>query len=202
MLSLCCAALLLLPPQEPAPEPPRAADEAARVEAIRGAARLIGLELDEREARQMLGGVARNAASFRALRERELENALAPATRFHPLPPDASPRVLELPPRALELPAAKRPADLEELAFADIPTLAALVRAREVSCEELAQSFLARLKRLDAELHCVISFCEERALATARARDAELAAGKWRGPLHGIPYGAKDLFAAKGAPTT
>ncbi|MBL8898738.1 MAG: amidase [Planctomycetes bacterium] len=202
MLSLCCAALLLLPPQEPAPEPPRAADEAARVEAIRGAARLIGLELDEREARQMLGGVARNAASFRALRERELENALAPATRFHPLPPDASPRVLELPPRALELPAAKRPADLEELAFADIATLAALVRAREVSCEELAQSFLARLKRLDAELHCVISFCEERALATARARDAELAAGKWRGPLHGIPYGAKDLFAAKGAPTT
>jgi Asp-tRNA(Asn)/Glu-tRNA(Gln) amidotransferase A subunit family amidase len=202
MLSLCCTALLLLAPQEPAPEAPRAAEETARIEAIRGAARLVGLELDEREARQMLSGVARNAASFAALRERELENALAPATRFHPLPVGATPRVAALPPLALALPAAKRPADLEELAFADIPTLAALVRSREVRCEELVASYLARLKRLDAELHCVISFCEERALATARARDAELDAGKWRGPLHGLPYGAKDLFAAQGAPTT
>jgi Asp-tRNA(Asn)/Glu-tRNA(Gln) amidotransferase A subunit family amidase len=210
-MKLLCLALLWALPQEPAPPPPappapagaeREGEDTARIEALRSAARLVGLVLDEREARQMAAGVARNALAFETLRGLELPNAVAPATGFRPLPHGAAARVQALPTRELVLPEVARPVDLESLAFADIPTLAALIRSRALSCEELAASFLARLKRLDAELRCVISFCEERALATARERDRELAAGRWRGPLHGIPYGAKDLFAARGAPTT
>jgi Asp-tRNA(Asn)/Glu-tRNA(Gln) amidotransferase A subunit family amidase len=71
-----------------------------------------------------------------------------------------------------------------------------------VSCEELTRTYLARLERLDATLHCVITLLPERALAQARALDAELERGEWRGVLHGIPWGAKDLLAVRGAPTT
>ncbi|HEV8112380.1 MAG TPA: amidase [Planctomycetota bacterium] len=108
-------------------------------------------------------------------------------------------------PKPIALPDAsklERPANLEDLAFADIPTLAALVKSRKITCLDLTKMYLARLKRLDAKLHMIVNLTEERALAQAAERDKELADGKWRGLLHGIPWGAKDLLAVKGAPTT
>ncbi len=80
--------------------------------------------------------------------------------------------------------------------------LAELVRTKKVKSVELTKMYLARLKRLDAKLHCVITLTEERALQQAITADVEIAAGKYRGPLHGIPWGAKDLLAVKGYPTT
>ena len=118
---------------------------------------------------------------------------LLPGIIPHAEPPEGTP---------IALPEARRPANLSELAFAEIPTLAALVKSRQVSCVELAELSLARLRELDPTLHFVVSTCEERALSRARALDAELAEGKWRGPLHGIPYGAKDLFSVRGTRTT
>ncbi len=113
-------------------------------------------------------------------------------------PPAFEPKPIALP----DVSTFVRPSNLEVLAFSDIPTLAALVKARKISCVDLTKMYLARLKRLDAKLHMIVNLTEERALAQAAERDRELADGKWRGLLHGIPWGAKDLLAVKGAPTT
>ena len=96
----------------------------------------------------------------------------------------------------------ERPANIEDLAFAPVTTLAPLLRAGKVTSTELTQMYLARLKKYGPRLHCVITLTEELALAQAKRADAEIAAGRYRGPLHGIPYGAKDLLATKGIRTT
>jgi Asp-tRNA(Asn)/Glu-tRNA(Gln) amidotransferase A subunit family amidase len=90
----------------------------------------------------------------------------------------------------------------DDLAFADLATLAALVRNRQVSSVELTELYLERLRLVDEQLLCVVTLTDERALTQAEARDKELAEGTWRGPLHGIPWGAKDLLAVAGYRTT
>jgi Asp-tRNA(Asn)/Glu-tRNA(Gln) amidotransferase A subunit family amidase len=92
--------------------------------------------------------------------------------------------------------------DLEDLAFLPVTELSELLRRRRITSLALTQMYLARLKRYDPVLHCVISLTEERALNQARAADAEIQRGKYRGPLHGIPWGAKDLLAVRGYRTT
>jgi aspartyl-tRNA(Asn)/glutamyl-tRNA(Gln) amidotransferase subunit A len=91
---------------------------------------------------------------------------------------------------------------LEELAFAPIPVLAAKLRSGDVTAVEIAQFHLARLERLGPKLNAVVTITRERALVEAKAADDELKSGKDRGPLHGIPYGAKDLLATRSIPTT
>src|SRR3989338_9128714 len=91
-----------------------------------------------------------------------------------------------------------RPANLEEAAFWPLTHLAALIEARRATSAELTEMYLARLKRLDPVLKCVVTLTEERAREQARRADAEIAQGRYRGPLHGIPYGLKDLLAARG----
>lgn len=99
-------------------------------------------------------------------------------------------------------PALERPADLEDLAFAPVTELAQLIRARKVTSTELIRMYLARLKKYGPHLECVVTLTEELALAQAARADEEIAAGRYRGPLHGIPYGAKDLLAVRGYKTT
>jgi Asp-tRNA(Asn)/Glu-tRNA(Gln) amidotransferase A subunit family amidase len=94
------------------------------------------------------------------------------------------------------------PNNLDDLAFATIIDLAELLRRRKITALALTQMFLTRIKRLDPMLHFVITLTEDRAIAQAKKADEEIAAGKYRGPLHGIPWGAKDLLAVKGYPTT
>jgi Asp-tRNA(Asn)/Glu-tRNA(Gln) amidotransferase A subunit family amidase len=96
----------------------------------------------------------------------------------------------------------QRPVKESELAWLGVAELSALLRSRAVTSEELTQLALARLKQSDPKLHCVVNLTEERALAAAKRADEEIRAGKWRGPLHGIPYGAKDLLDVRGVPTT
>ena len=91
---------------------------------------------------------------------------------------------------------------MTDFAFLGIPELGRLLRDRKVTAVALAEFFLDRLERLGPNYNAVVTVLREPALAEARERDAELARGKLRGPLHGIPYGAKDLLAAEGAPTT
>jgi len=86
--------------------------------------------------------------------------------------------------------------------FLPLRELSALVRARRVSPVELTETFLARLERLGPRFNAVVTVTRDRALAQAQRAEAEIAAGAWRGPLHGIPYGAKDLLATSGIPTT
>ncbi len=99
-------------------------------------------------------------------------------------------------------PSAAASAQIEDLAFATVSELASCCSARKITSVELTKMYLARLKRYDPKLHFVITLTEERALAQAKKADEEIAGGKYRGPLHGIPWGAKDLLAVKGYPTT
>jgi len=101
-----------------------------------------------------------------------------------------------------KLPSIKRPAQLDELAFWPVTHLAQLLKTRAVTSVELTEMYLARLHRYNPKLNCVVTFLDELALQQAKQADAEIAAGKYRGPLHGVPWGAKDIIAVKGHKTT
>jgi len=132
-----------------------------------------------------------------------LDMSVFPAIVFDPVPPGET-----LPPKTkaamvrTRVPVMSRPGSLEEIAYAPVTQLSTLVRSRKVKSAELTEMYLSRLKRFDPQLHCVITLTEDRARAQAKAADAEIARGKYRGPLHGVPWGAKDLLAVKGYPTT
>ena len=197
-LSLCCLPIFSQAQEEQHDE------SLPSVDAIRAIASWNELEFSDEDIELMRGDVATQLAGARTLREYPLDNSIPTALVFNPLGLGVKYRAVEVRPMAAAtaLPNVERPADLETLAFADITTLAALIHSRKVSCVELATSFIARLRRLDERLHCVINFTEERALLQARALDQELDDGHWRGLLHGIPWGAKDLLAVRGYPTT
>ncbi|MCJ7754929.1 MAG: amidase, partial [Thermoanaerobaculales bacterium] len=150
----------------------------------------------------MLKGLEDLRKDYEALREVPIDNSVAPALQFQPVLPGMSlpnwPKV----PRTSRPRLTRRPGDDAELAFLPVSELGNLVRTRAVTSEELTNLYLDRLKTFDPPLHCVITLTEERALEQARRADRELAEGIWRGPLHGIPWGAKDLLAVRGYPTT
>jgi Asp-tRNA(Asn)/Glu-tRNA(Gln) amidotransferase A subunit family amidase len=163
---------------------------------------LAGLEFTDSERKLMLEGVNDLKADYAALREVPLPNSVSPALHFDPRPAGFSfnpgpPRFRPSRPAPIAV-----PADLEDLAFQPVSQLAQLIRTRRVSSVGLTEMYLDRLRRFDPTLHCVITLTEERALAQARRADRELAEGIYRGPLHGIPWGAKDLLAVRGYPTT
>jgi Asp-tRNA(Asn)/Glu-tRNA(Gln) amidotransferase A subunit family amidase len=174
---------------------------AVSLEALIGAEQLAGLEFTDSERELMLAGLDELRESYRALREVPLDNSVPPALRFEPLAA-AGHRPRGLVPRRSPPQLSSRPDDDAELAFLPVTELGNLVRIGAVSSEQLTEVYLERLRRFDPELHCVITLTEERALAQARQADRELAQGIWRGPLHGVPWGAKDLLAVRGYPTT
>ena len=140
---------------------------------------------------------------YAELREVTLDHEVRPALAFDPAPWAGN--AARGPRGAVEIsePAARRrPDSPEDLAFATVTELAALVRTRQVSSVELTRLYLDRLRRYDPVLHCVITYTEELALNQAERADREIAAGRYRGPLHGIPWGAKDNLAVPGYRTT
>ena len=184
------------------------AEEAPRVttEMIRQAEWIAGLEFSEDERSRMLQRLNRETENLAKLRAVPIDNSVPPALTFRP--GAAKPSVAQAPhrrisaarPRGAQRPA--RPRNDEDMAFLPLYELAELVRARQVSSLELTTLYLDRLRRFDPVLRCVITLLEEPALDQAARADREIAAGRYRGPLHGIPWGAKDLFALPGHPTT
>ncbi len=140
-------------------------------------------------------------AGCAALRNATLEDDEQPAIVFNPVPLG---KVLPSGPRGLirRAPEVSRPATDEALAFLPATHLARLIETRQVKPSELTELYLARLARFDPILHCVVSLTPDLARAQAREADEEIAAGRYRGPLHGIPFGLKDLFAVRGTRTT
>ena len=135
----------------------------------------------------------------------KIPNQVAPAIVFDPVPPGmklASEREPSKRAAAPHVSASGAPKNLEDVAFHSVSQLAELVRTKKVSSSALTQMYLDRLKRYDPLLKFVITLTEDRAKAQASEADREIAAGKYRGPLHGIPWGAKDLLAVKGYRTT
>jgi Asp-tRNA(Asn)/Glu-tRNA(Gln) amidotransferase A subunit family amidase len=171
-------------------------------EGIRAAAQVIGLEFTEKEREMMAGGLGRRLRTYEALRQEPYPNELAPAFLFNPLPRGFQIEREDKLPVWKPVEDLKRPERDEDLAFATVAELASLIRSRQITSEELTRFCLSRLKQYGPRLHCVITLTEELALAQAKRADDDLRAGKWRGPLHGIPYAAKDLLDTKGIATT
>jgi len=177
-------------------------------EMIDQAAMMAGIgPFSDEQKKMMIDGLVDQNGSYKAIRKLKLPNSVAPAYVFQPQLPSAPKRLVQEMKHAvpeMEGPNlnATAPSRMEDLAFATIGELARLLHARKITSLALTQMYIDRLKRYDSKLHFVISLTEERAIAQAKAADAEIAAGKYRGPLHGIPWGAKDLLAVKGYPTT
>jgi len=171
-------------------------------EMIAAAEQVIGLEFTADERAMMSGKLGRRLQSYQTLREESFPNDLAPALLFNPLPRGFQIQGEARPPVWKPARKFKRPGQDEDLAFATVAELASLIRSRQITSEELTRFYLDRLKKHGPGLHCVITLTEDRAIAQAQRADAELQAGKWRGPLHGIPYAAKDLLDTRGIPTT
>lgn len=164
--------------------------------------KLIGLSFTDTEREAMLNPMRKRLSQYASLRSVPLENAVPPAFQFDPrsvLPsaPVNTPR--SYPANPVEVTA---PSNLEDAAFFPVTHLAHLLKTRQITSVQLTEMYLARLRRYSPQLQCTITITEDRALESARRADVEIAAGHYRGPLHGIPWGAKDLIAAKGYPTT
>ncbi|MGC1617960.1 MAG: amidase, partial [Candidatus Acidiferrum sp.] len=131
-----------------------------------------------------------------------LEAELAPYSRWDPILPGMK----RGPERELFVRSPNNSAPLperdEDIAFASVTQLSRWIEARKITSERLTEIYLERLEKFNGELRCVITLTRDLALAQARKADAEIAAGKYRGPLHGIPWGAKDLLDTAGIPTT
>lgn len=162
----------------------------------------MGLQFDQQERDQIAGGLAYYAQLYSALRSFPLDNSIPPAIQFNPIPIGATfPQHQE--PIEWGLPEdVSLPENRNDLAFYRVAELAQLVKNQRITSLELTRFFLDRLKRYGDTLHCVITLTEDLALAQATRADAEIAQGKYRGPLHGIPYGVKDLLAVEGYKTT
>jgi Asp-tRNA(Asn)/Glu-tRNA(Gln) amidotransferase A subunit family amidase len=182
-----------------------AADEANTVtaEMIQQAEWIAGLQLSCADRKALLDSFNRQRQNFESMRAVPLANEVAPALSFNPapwLPPcgEAIRRGVE----PIAWAALKKPDAADELAFLPVTSLAALLRTRQISSVELTKLYLERLRKYDPILHCVVSYTDDLALKQAEQADRQIAAGRYRGPLHGIPWGAKDLIAYPGYRTT
>ena len=166
------------------------------------AEQIAGLNFTDAQREMMLEGVNGNLNFYEELRRVPLDVSDVPALRFSPILPGMKFDKRRLPFRPTIISTPARPKNLEDVAFWSVLQLAGLIKSRQVSSVELTKMYLARLKRYDPVLKCVVTFTDELAMRQARRADAEIAAGKYRGHLHGIPWGAKDLIAKKGYRTT
>jgi Asp-tRNA(Asn)/Glu-tRNA(Gln) amidotransferase A subunit family amidase len=174
-------------------------------EMIDAAAAIAGISLTAEQKTMMLDGLTKQRDSVMTIRSMKIANSVAPAFVFDPVLPGMQLETERKPMRMSAAPDVSRLASAgvpDALAFASVRELAELVKARKVTSLELTKMYLARLKKYDPQLHFVITLTEQRALKQAAEADAEIAAGRYRGPLHGIPWGAKDLLAVKGYRTT
>jgi len=173
----------------------------ARQSVIEGE-KIIGLKLTDAERDSLLQDLEEQYEAYEEIRKMTIDNSIPPSLQFNPIPLNFNIATGESF-VALSRPGkTELPENLDDLAFYSVRDLAELVRTRKITSLELTKFFIKRLKKYDRKLHCVITLTEEFALEEAHKADEEIVAGKYRGPLHGIPYGAKDLLAKKGYKTT
>ena len=170
---------------------------------VQTAQRVFGLEFTPAELESMYENLQGNLESYQEMRKNPLDNSIAPAMYFDPHPADF--QIPNAPQQAIDWPIPVNvpiPFDRNEIAFFTIPQLASLIRSQKITSLELTQLYIKRLKKYGPKLKAVVTITEELALEQAKQADAEIASGRYRGPLHGIPYGTKDLMAAPGYKTT
>jgi len=184
---------------------PTAPDEIT-VPILRSAQQLFGLSFPDAQLDSTRRNLTGYRESYEALRKIPLPNSVAPSVVFDPRPLRLRQAMVSGPAvNPGKLPQTAKvtlPANRDDLAYYTVRQLGELLRTKQISSEDLTKFFLARLKKYDPKLHCVITLTEDLALQQARQADQEIRAGKYRGPLHGMPFGVKDLFSAKGYRTT
>ena len=195
-------ALLALSLLSPAPGRGQTSTNPITRQVVVDAEKLVGLDFSDAKIDMLLPDLKEQEGRFEALHRIAFSNDVPPALLFNPIPVgmkfETQRRKFKLSPVGK----VKLPANLDELAFYSVGELAALIKTRQITSERLTRFYLERLKKYGPKLECVVTLTEDLALQQAKRADAEIAAGKYRGPLHGIPYGAKDLLAVKGIRTT
>ena len=160
------------------------------------------LQLTDAERDSMIDNLNRYQQAIKAIHGHAIDNSISPALIFNPLPRgfqiNTAQTIIQWNlPKDVPL-----PANREELAFYPVHKLAVLIKNKKITSTELTKVYLNRLKKYGDTLQCVITLMEETALQHAKKADAEIANGKYKGPLHGIPYGIKDLLAVENTKTT
>ncbi|HZR22350.1 MAG TPA: amidase [Vicinamibacterales bacterium] len=205
------AAIAPVLPSFPAAAQQRDAAPAGRVDknALKGGEQIAGLHFTDAQEDAALAGVNRNLGSYETLRGVQVPMNTEPAIIFRPirgLTPQSSQRSQStLAPKKITYTRPRRveiASSIESVAFEPVTVLASLIESRKVSSTDLTRMYLDRLKKYGDKLHCVITLTEDLALQQAANADRELKSGHYRGPLHGIPWGAKDLLDTKGIRTT
>ncbi len=172
------------------------------LEMITEALKLSGLEFTEDERKGMVDAANQDLARYEEVRAIHIPNDVSPPFHFSPMVPGLVVDKTKQPFTLSEPPPVKRPARLDDVAFWPARHLAELVRTRQVTSLELTEMYLTRLHRHNGVLNCVVTFLDDYGRAEAARADAEIAAGRYKGPLHGIPWGAKDIISVKGFKTT
>ncbi len=169
------------------------------LEDLRSFAKIAGIQMSDEELTSVLPIVANFGRTFDGVRKQTESYDLLPTATFRVSGAESQ---RETKPEVIlgRISAPKSASDAD-LAFLTVHELGTLLRNKKISSVELTKVFLRRIKELNPQINCIVTLCEDLALREAAQADAEIAAGKVRGPLHGIPYGIKDLFAVKGYPT-
>ncbi|HWM85159.1 MAG TPA: amidase [Kofleriaceae bacterium] len=177
-------------------------DEPASADHIAAAERMMGVEYTAEERALLVGSVDEQLELVRKRRALELPFELAPAVMFDPVLPGAETRDVRSSMRLAPPPRGDVPKDELDIAFAPIGHLHHWLRRRKLTSAALTDLYLGRLERYGSGLECVVTLTADLARIQAAEADREIRRGRLRGPLHGIPYGIKDLFDTKGIPTT
>jgi Asp-tRNA(Asn)/Glu-tRNA(Gln) amidotransferase A subunit family amidase len=170
-------------------------------EMLKHALDVAGLEFSDEQRDAILNGVNQNLTRYADLRAIHIDPNLAPPLYYSPLVPGTKLDRVAKPFKPSAPKSVKRPTNLEDAAFWPIADLAQLIKTRQVTSVELTRMYLDRLHRYNATLNFVVTFTDDLAVRQAEQADKEIAAGKYRGPLHGIPWGCKDIIAVPGYPT-
>jgi len=178
------------------------AEKAVDSKQISATEKLFDLTMTASERDSMITALESQLSDYKKIHSQTIDNSIPPAIWFNPVPAGVAYADTQKP-IDWKLPASvSMPLDKKELAWYSVADLSVLIRTRKITSVELTRFFLDRLKKYGDTLHCVITLTEDRAMKQAQKADEETARGINRGPLHGIPYGIKDLFAVDGYKTT
>ncbi|MCI0619402.1 amidase, partial [bacterium] len=169
---------------------------------IPNAEKIIGLHFTNQQRELMLGPLEENLNNYEGIRKLQLSHDVPAALLFNPIPIGMELNSIRKPFKLTPPVHIDVPNNLEDLAFYSIGQLAALIKSQKITSEQLTKMFLNRLEKYGPKLECVVTLTRDLALLQARQADKEISGGKYRGLLHGIPYGVKDVFSTSRIRTT
>ncbi|MFO7980035.1 MAG: amidase [Candidatus Aminicenantes bacterium] len=169
---------------------------------IKASEKIIGIEFTSKERKMMIDSLERNKDSYLDLRKAKIKNHIPLPLIFNPITPQNKPLINENEFVHIDNKDIHLPENLEQLAFYPVSDLSQLIKQKKITSVQLTKIYLERLKKYGPLLKCVVTLTEELALVQAKTADQEISSGIYKGPLHGIPWGAKDLLSTKGIKTT